>query len=128
METTNKFKMILMNMTQDEVLNFIWMYDQYVEQLNEIRVEEEDWNISTGGIELFYNEVYKSLVKDVEVKSGGTIMNKERMIKNLKHDIKLAEEDMKLPEYKFMEDYIDGGLRANEQLLKEIEDGYYDIK
>lgn len=57
---TNKFKIVLNNMKQEEILNFIWMYDQYVQQINLIREEEEDWNMFTLNIEEFYNKVYKN--------------------------------------------------------------------
>jgi hypothetical protein len=60
---SDRFKLVLMNMKQEDVLNFIWLYDQYVCKMNELREEEEDWNIFTLNIEDFYHQVYKSEFK-----------------------------------------------------------------
>lgn len=59
MVSNNKFKLILNNMRQEEVLNFIWTYDQYVSLTNKERDLNEDWNISPLNIEDFYQKMYK---------------------------------------------------------------------
>ena len=63
MAANNKFKIILANMAQDDVLNFIWVYDQYICDTNYYREESEDWNESPLNIEEFYNEFYKKVFK-----------------------------------------------------------------
>lgn len=61
MKTSEKFKIILMNMEQEKLLDFIWMYDQYVSGINCIKDDEEDWNISPLNIEDFYSMMYKKI-------------------------------------------------------------------
>ena len=63
MSADNKFKIILLNMEQEEVLNFIWLYDQYVVSINEMRTEEEVWDLDPLNIEEYYHQVYKENFK-----------------------------------------------------------------
>jgi hypothetical protein len=56
---SDKFKIVLLNMQQEELLNFIWAYDQYIKSINNIRIEKEQWDICPLNIEDFYKDVYK---------------------------------------------------------------------
>lgn len=56
---SNKFKLILGNMEREQLLNFIWCYDQYVKDIDKERDEEEDYNMSPVNIEDFHRLMYK---------------------------------------------------------------------
>jgi hypothetical protein len=47
---SNQFKVVLMNLNQEELYNFIWMYDQYVTNM----VDYEDDEGRPVNIEEFY--------------------------------------------------------------------------
>lgn len=53
----NKFKIILMNMQSSDRLNFIWLYDQYVQTI----CAGKDENSMPCTIEDFYHNMYKRL-------------------------------------------------------------------
>lgn len=57
--SSSKFKIILLNMKQEELLDLICRYDQYVSNMNEIRAEDEDCNMFTLNLEDFYYQVFK---------------------------------------------------------------------
>lgn len=64
MKATGKFKIIMANMEREQLLNFIWVYDNYVDLVLHEMKSEEDWDVSPLNIEDFYHEVYK---KDFKV-------------------------------------------------------------
>ena len=53
--SSNEFKVVLLNMTSNEVLNFIWVYDQYVQCLSD--------GESPVNLEDFYHKLYKNYLK-----------------------------------------------------------------
>lgn len=55
---SNEFKDVLEDLYLDELLNFIWLYDQYILRVSEMRIEKEEYDISPLNIEEFYNLVY----------------------------------------------------------------------
>lgn len=59
MSSTDKFKLVLRNMNFEEALNFIWLYDQYVVEINNLREEQEDWDVVPLNIEDYYHDIYK---------------------------------------------------------------------
>jgi hypothetical protein len=62
MASSNAFKIVLANMQHEELLNFIWIYDQYVQSVvNDI----DDEGAFPLNIERFYHEVYKKQLKPV---------------------------------------------------------------
>jgi len=50
--SNNQFKVVLLNMKQEDLLNFIWVYDQYVQNLN-----TDEYPVT---IESFYKNFYKT--------------------------------------------------------------------
>lgn len=52
MASSKQFKLILGNMNQEDILNFIWVYDQYVQNLN-----DDEYPLT---IESFYKTFYKT--------------------------------------------------------------------
>lgn len=48
-------------MNREKLHSFLWMYDQYVAVMNNIRAEDEDWNMFTLSMEDYYKEVKDKL-------------------------------------------------------------------
>jgi hypothetical protein len=62
MASSNAFRFVLANMQREQLLNFIWIYDQYVQNIVDSIDDEGAFPVN---MERFYHDVYKKQLKPV---------------------------------------------------------------
>lgn len=60
--SSERFRIILNNMSNDRLLNLIWTYDQYVAQVLSDRTKD-DWDAAPLNLEGYYHNVFTPIIE-----------------------------------------------------------------